>query len=134
MIYFVERSDGRVKIGYTRSLYKIGLGLHGGRLVALIRGSTADAGRIKKEFAGIPSQDGWLLLTSSVFNFMKEHSIENSDNFEDRRIWAQIQLEQDVERDVQQHGSHNCMVRSDGGQNDARFNPHFAKTLDEKSE
>lgn len=78
MIYFVERADGRVKIGFLRSLYGVGAELQGGRLIALVEGSTHRLGAVRSRFSGIPQQDGWYLKTSEIILFLKEHAIEHS--------------------------------------------------------
>lgn len=90
MIYFVERADGRVKIGFLRSLYSIDLDLHGGRLIALVEGSAHRLAAIRKLFENVPRQDGWYLLTSGIFLFVKEHAIENSPDPELRAQWFEI--------------------------------------------
>lgn len=90
MIYFVERADGRVKIGFLRSLYGIGPELHGGRLIALVDGSAQRLGAIRSLFARIPRQDGWYLKTAVIALFVKEHAIENSADPELRMLWAGI--------------------------------------------
>jgi len=90
MIYFVERADGRVKIGFLRSLYGIGKELHGGRLIALVEGSTHRLGAIRSLFAGVPQQDGWYLMTSGMFLFLKENAIEHSSDPQLRVQWLEI--------------------------------------------
>jgi hypothetical protein len=75
VIYFVERADGRIKIGFLRSRYGVGPELHGGRLIALVEGSTHRLGAIRSLFSGIPQQDGWYLKTSLISRFIRENAI-----------------------------------------------------------
>ncbi|WP_414461801.1 hypothetical protein [Hyphomicrobium sp. DY-1] len=90
MIYFVERADGRIKIGFVHSLYNVDPDFHGGRLIGLVEGSTTRLASIRKLFSEVPKEDGCYLMTSGLFLFLKDNSIENSADPRARALWAEI--------------------------------------------